>query len=71
MRRERGTGRERAGKRARESSPVPWRELKMEPVSAFPGYVLQMTLKSSCSRAGFLRFFSVATVRSGIAVAQC
>lgn len=66
MRRERGTGRERAG----ESSPVPWRELKMEPLSAFRGYVLQMTLKSSCSRAGFPRFLSVAAVRSGIAVAQ-
>ncbi len=34
----------------RERTLVPWRELKMEPISALPSCVLQMTLKSSCSQ---------------------
>lgn len=37
----------------RERTLVPWRNLKMEPISALPGCVLQMTLKSSCSQTAF------------------
>lgn len=39
--------------RERERTLVPWRNLKMEPISALPGCVLQMTLKSSCSQTAF------------------
>lgn len=41
--------------RERERTLVPWRNLKMEPVSASLACVLQMTLKSSCSQTAFPR----------------